>query len=229
MTQVIGTDVFKEPKTGRYVAFFDLDNTILSINSGAVLVREAHRSGLMSTSDFLHAIYLSWLFKFNLRDTAGIVLEMGKWLKGVEVDGATIFCEHIVKHYLIDAIRPEIYSEIRFHKLNNAEIVILSSAVMQICKPLGSHIGADNVICTVMEVADGVFTGWPVDKFCFEEEKKIRLKQYCEKNNHSLSEAYYYGDSISDLAALEVVGHPVCVQPDRKLSRATLGKGWRVI
>ncbi len=226
---MISTNVFKEPKAKRYVAFFDLDKTILSINSGAVLVREAHKSGLMSTSDLLHAIYLSWLFKFNLRDTAGIVLEMGKWLKGVEVDKATIFSEHIVKHYLIDAIRPEIYSEIRFHKQNNAEIVILSSAVMQICKPLGSHIGADDVICTVMEVADRVFTGGPVGKFCFEEEKKIRLMQYCEKNNHNLREAYYYGDSISDLSALEVVGHPVCVQPDRKLSRTAFEKGWRII
>jgi phosphoserine phosphatase len=47
--------------------------------------------------------------------------------------------------------------------------------------------------------------------------------------NYSLSEAYYYGDSISDLSALEVVGHPVCVQPDRKLSRIAHKNGWRII
>jgi phosphoserine phosphatase len=80
-----------------------------------------------------------------------------------------------------------------------------------------------------MEVADGVFTGSPENSFCLEDEKRIRLKQYCELRNYNLSEVYYYGDSISDLSALEVVGHPVCVQPDRKLSRIAHEKGWRIL
>jgi phosphoserine phosphatase len=80
-----------------------------------------------------------------------------------------------------------------------------------------------------MEAADGVFKGSAENKFCLEDEKRIRLMQYCEMRNYSLSEAYYYGDSISDLSALEVVGHPVCVQPDRKLSRIAHKNGWRII
>jgi len=213
----------------KYAAFFDLDKTLLSINSGSVLVREAYKRGLMSTSDLLNAIYLSWLYKFNLRDTSIIVSGMGRWLKGMPPDEMNVLSEYVVNKHLVDAIRPEIYSEIKYHRENNAEIVILSSAIIQICRPLGSYIGADNIVCTVMEVADGVFTGLPVDKFCFEDEKRIRLIQYCEMRNYSLSETYYYGDSISDLQALEVVGHPVCVRPDRKLSRISHKNGWRII
>jgi HAD superfamily hydrolase (TIGR01490 family) len=213
----------------KYVAFFDLDKTILSINSGSALVREAYKRGLMNTSDLLNAIYLSWLYKFHLRDTSRIVSGMGRWLKGVTPDEANALSEHVVNKHLVDAIRPEIYSEIKFHRENNAEIVILSSAIHQICKPLGSHIGADNIICTEMEVLDGVFTGSAENNFCFEDEKRIRLIQYCEMKNYDLHEAFYYGDSISDLSALEVVGHPVCVQPDRKLLRISHKNGWRII
>lgn len=217
-----------EPQAKRYVAFFDLDKTILSINSGSVLVREAYKRGLMSTSDLLNAIYLSLLYKFQLRDTTLIISGMGRWLKGLTVDEVNVLSEHVVNKHLIDAIRPEIYSEIKFHKENNAEVVILSSVIIQICRPLASYIGMDNFICTAMEVADGVFTGSAENKFCFEDEKRVRLKQYCEDRDYKLSEAFYYGDSISDFPALEVVGHPVCVEPDRKLSRIARERGWRV-
>jgi len=217
------------PQTKRYVAFFDIDNTILSINSGSKLVREAYKSGLMNNSDLLNAIYLSWLYKFHLRDTDLIVSGMGRWLKGHTVDEVNLLSEHVVNKHLVNAIRPEIYSEIKFHKENNAEVVILSSVIIQICRQLGSYIGVDNIICTVMEVADGVFTGSPENSFCFEDEKRMRLMQYCEMRNYSLSEAFYYGDSISDLTALKVVGHPVCVQPDRKLFRIAHENGWRIL
>jgi HAD superfamily hydrolase (TIGR01490 family) len=218
-----------EPTAKSYVAFFDLDKTLLSINSGSVLVREAYKRGLMSTSELLNAIYLSWLYKFHLRDTSIIVSAMGIWLKGMTLDEMNGLSEHVLIKHLIDAIRPEIYTEIKFHRGNNAEIVILSSAIIQICKPLGTYIGADNILCTVMEVADGVFTGLPEKNFCFEDEKRKRLIQYCEMRNYILSEAFYYGDSISDLPALKVVGHPVCVRPDRKLSRISHQNGWRIL
>jgi HAD superfamily hydrolase (TIGR01490 family) len=182
----------------------------------------------MSTSDLLNAIYLSCLYKFRLRDTTFIISGMGRWLKGLTVNEVNVLSEHVVNKHLVDAIRLEIYSEIKFHKENNAEIVILSSVIIQICRPLGSYISADNFICTAMEVVDGVFTGSVENKFCFEDEKRVRLKQYCEAGNYNLNEAFYYGDSISDFPALEVVGHPVCVEPDRKLSRIARERGWKV-
>lgn len=214
--------------TKSYIAFFDLDRTILSINSGSVVVREAYKSGLMSTADLLNAIYLSSLYKFHLKDTAHIISGMGKWLKGLRVDEVNVLSEYIVNKYLVDAIRPEIYSEIKFHREHNAEIVILSSVMIEICRLLGSHLGVDNFICTVMEVVDGVLTGLPEKNFCFEDEKRVRLKEYCEIWHYNLSEAFYYGDSISDLPALEVVGHPVCVAPDRKLSGIANKRDWRI-
>ncbi len=212
-----------------YIAFFDLDRTILNLNSGPVLVREAYKSGFMSTSNLLNAIYYSWLYKFHLRDTARIIAGMGKWLKGLTVNEVSALSELIVTNHLLHAIRPELVSEIKFHKEKNAEVVILSSVIVQICKSLGSHLGVDNQICTTMEVVDGVFTGLPSGKFCFDDEKRVRLIEYCKNNNYDPAESYYYGDSIADFPALEVVGHPVCVYPDRKLATIAGKRKWRII
>jgi len=212
-----------------YAAFFDIDKTILSINSGPVLVREAYRRGLMSTSDLINALYLSFLHKFDLRDPLLLVIGMGSWLRGVRVEKLNTLSETIVNKHLIKSVRPEIISEIEFHKKNNGEIVILSSVLIQIGRLLGTYIGADNLICTSMEEDGGAFTGLPEDSYCIGDEKRVRLVRYCESRNYDLSEAFYYGDSISDLMALQVVGNPVCVKPDRKLSRIAHKEGWRII
>jgi HAD superfamily hydrolase (TIGR01490 family) len=212
-----------------YVACFDLDKTVLNINSGSVFVREAYRGGLMNLSDLLHAIYLSWLYKFNLRDTSLIISGMGKWLKGTSVEEVNLLSELVVNKHLIVSIRPEVLNEINYHKSQNAEIVILSSVMIEICRLLGSHIGADNYLCTKMEVKNGVYTGSPENNFCFDDEKRVRLIEYCKIRNYNINEAYYYGDSIADLPALEVVGHQVCVSPDKKLATIAHNRGWRVI
>lgn len=211
-----------------YIAFFDLDKTIISINSGPVLVKEAYRSGLMSTKNLINALYLSWLYKFHLRDTSILISFMGKWLKGLTVEKVSDLSDRVVQKYLVKVIRPEIYSEISFHREQNAEIVILSSVMIDICRFLGPHLGIDKFICTTMEAVDGILTGLPEKNFCFNDEKRVRLTEYCKIMNYNLHDAFYYGDSISDLPALEVVGHPVCVVPDKQLLKIARIKGWKI-
>ena len=215
-----------KPKS--YIAFFDLDKTILSINSGSRLVREAHNRKLMSTPDFVKAVYYSLLYKFHLRDTDRIISGMGQWLKGIRVDAVEDLSVTIVKEYLIAAIRPEILNEIKYHKEYDAEVVILSSAMTEICKPIQTHIGFDTIICSKMKIENGYFTGLPETKFCFEEEKRERLIEYCLSRNYNPDHAFYYGDSIADIPPLEAVGHPVCVSPDKKLRRIALERGWEI-
>ena len=52
---------------------------------------------------------------------------------------------------------------------------------------------------------------------------------YCDKNIYSASDAWYYGDSISDLTALKAVGNPVCVNPDKKLKKEALKRVWKIL
>jgi len=87
----------------------------------------------------------------------------------------------------------------------------------------------DDIICSDIEVKNGYLTGRPRGRLCFGEEKKSRLREYCEKNNTKTSDAWYYGDSISDLPALSSVGNPLCVNPDKKLKKAAHKRGWKTL
>ena len=107
--------------------------------------------------------------------------------------------------------------------------MILSSALTTICRQMAENLNIDDIICSGLEVKNGYMTGRPLGHLCFGEEKAVRLKRYCEIFNFSLSEAWYYGDSISDLHALSVVGNPVCVNPDKKLKKAAKRRGWKIV
>jgi phosphoserine phosphatase len=44
-----------------------------------------------------------------------------------------------------------------------------------------------------------------------------------------LAESTAYSDSASDVPFLEAVGHPVAVNPDRRLRAIARERGWRVL
>jgi phosphoserine phosphatase len=52
--------------------------------------------------------------------------------------------------------------------------------------------------------------------------------EFCEAGKYKSFEAYYYADSVSDLPALEAVGHPVCITPDKKLRFVAHHRGWTI-
>src|SRR5207244_8775371 len=54
------------------------------------------------------------------------------------------------------------------------------------------------------------------------------LHEYAERNGVVLSESFAYADSLSDLPMLEMVGTPVAVNPDARLSQVAGQRGWRV-
>ncbi len=216
-------------KTDKYIAFFDLDLTIISINSGAVLVREAYKTGFLNKFGMLRAIYLTLLYRLRLRKPETIIASMACWLKGVTNDEFSELSKRLVKNYLIPSIRPEILDEIDKHRKNGAEIALLSSALSDICNGIADYLNFDSVISTKMESVDGIMTGKPQGKFCFGKQKSIMLIDYCTKMNYKPEESYYYGDSISDLNVLETVGNPVCIAPDKRLKKIALKRSWRVL
>ena len=212
----------------KHIAFFDIDKTILRINSGEALIRHAYQKGIMNTIGILKAIYTGFQYKYGWKDSHKIINKMGSWLNGISEDKFNKLSNDIFHKDILTNIRPNIIKEIKDLQAKGSEVVILSSTVKSICEPLGKHLAVDNIICTELEVKNGKLTGMPVGKFCFRDEKLIRLREYCEQRNIDLKDVAYYADSIDDLPALEKVGYPICITPDRKLKKIAIKKGWTI-
>ncbi len=54
------------------------------------------------------------------------------------------------------------------------------------------------------------------------------MMAYADAEGLSLEESVAYADSASDLPMLEVVGHPVAVNPEPKLAAIARKRGWHV-
>ncbi|HBZ20549.1 MAG TPA: hypothetical protein DEO60_05430 [Bacteroidales bacterium] len=211
-----------------YIAFFDLDNTLINSNSGKLLVMEARARGMMTKRNLIKAVWMIFLYRFSIIEPEKIISEMLQWLNGVPVTAINRLASEVFLKKMIRTISDEARREVIWHQERNAATVILSSALYPVCQAVAGHLNIDAIICTRLETVDGKCTGKAEGNPCYGEEKAVRLIDYCEKNNNKVENVWYYGDSFSDFPALEIAGTPVCVNPDRKLLRAANKNNWKI-
>ena len=103
-------------------------------------------------------------------------------------------------------------------------IVIVSASSDVYMRVLPEFLPCDDVICTVCEARDGVYTG-KVGKNCKGAEKVRRIEEWLAGQGLSIdhSASSGYGDSHSDAPMLQLTGSPVLVNPKRKLRDALPG------
>jgi len=212
-----------------YIAFYDLDHTILEDNSATHLVHEARGKDLMSERLFRHAVWLSILYKLGIGNSTKMIVRMLSWLKGLPAKSVFELCEKVFTKHIVGRIRPEILETIREHRARNGGVVLLSSATEPICKPVASHLEMDDIICSLLDEQEGLLTGTTRGKLVYAKEKENRLRSYCKEHGYSEADAYYYGDSFTDEHVMKAVGHPVAVDPDKKLLRIALKNNWSIM
>lgn len=209
-----------------YIAFFDLDRTILRTSNGTPLVLEAYKRKIMTRRDLISAIRYSILYKLEWKETTKILSEMAAWIEGLDEKKFRDFAQEVVKSKLIDEIRPEVYQEMEMHRKEGAGLVMLSAATIYVCQPIAEHLGMDDVISSELEVKEGVFTGIPAGTINYGDQKLVRFETYCEKNQIDREKAWFYTDSHTDIPVMEEVGYPICVAPDRRLRKHAQQKNW---
>ena len=216
-------------KAFSYIAFYDLDHTILKDNSATHLVHVARARGIMSEKHFRQAVWLSILYKLGIGDSTKMIIRMLGWIRGLKVSDVERLCEEVFADQIRHQVRPEIRETLRKHRENGGAVVLLSSASEPICRPVVRHLGMDDLICSILESRDGLLTGKTVGKLVYEREKKVRMLQYCADKDQDPRLAYYYGDSFTDQYVMEAVGFPVAVDPDRRLLRIARQKDWEIL
>ncbi|HGY55461.1 MAG TPA: haloacid dehalogenase-like hydrolase [Caldithrix abyssi] len=215
--------------TQPYAAFFDLDNTIFNVNSGKLMVEHALENGLMKRKDILRVMLLSLGYRIGVISPEMIMAKVSGLLKGTPEEDMVRFSKRIFDEQLKTHIREDIVREIRRHRQNGGRVVILSASTAYMCIPVKEYLKMDDTVCSEMEVQNGLLTGRPRGAYCYGMEKVHRLRAYCEEHGFSIEETWYYGDSHSDIPVLEIVGHPVCVTPDKSLNKIAGKRGWNII
>jgi HAD superfamily hydrolase (TIGR01490 family) len=211
-----------------YPVFIDVDRTILSINSGTSMIMASTREGILTFNQLLEALFLTILHRSRVITSEKIISRIARFFAGKSESVITDFSDRLFNDSLSFSIRPGALSAIEYHRSRNAELVILSASTNYTCIPLMRELKITNMLCTEMEIENGIFTGKPKSDYCFGLEKLNRAARFCNERGYHLKDAWYYGDSISDLPILEAVGNPRCVVPDKKLKKIAGKRGWDI-
>jgi phosphatidylglycerophosphatase C len=116
-----------------------------------------------------------------------------------------IGAEH-ARRVLATQIRPEMRERIAWHRDRGHEVAIVSASLDVYLDEIGRELGVDHVICTTLEVRDGLLTGAMVDGNCRGANKVRRLRAaFSDLDDREL---WAYGDSAGDDAMLAIADHP---------------------
>ncbi len=212
-------------------AFFDLDKTIVSRSSSLALSRPLYRAGMVSRGQLLRGAYAQLVYLLVGADEQKMErLKQGMLQLTKGWDRRQI--ERLVQDVLLDVIDPYVYQEaldlIAHHKDQGRRIYIVSSSPEEVVRPLARHFGVAGVIATRARVGpDNRYTG-ELEFYAYGEEKAEAIRKIAARSGLDLAGSYAYTDSITDLPMLEIVGHPVAVNPDKDLRHTAGERGWEI-
>jgi HAD superfamily hydrolase (TIGR01490 family) len=215
-------------RPARVGAFFDMDKTLIAENSASLFMRARYERGEISGMDLVKGIAAYVQYKVGLLDIrnwtqATMVQFEGQSEAELETEALGWFEESVAP-----TIYPEAETIVREHLEAGHFVAIVSGATKFVVKPLCERLGIDHMLYTRLEVEDGLFTGRIEEPICFEEGKIYWLQQFIDEHRIDLAKSYFYTDSITDRPLMDLVGHPVAVNPDPMLYREAVRRSWPV-
>ncbi len=118
------------------------------------------------------------------------------------------------------------------HRAANDVCIIITATNSFVTAPIARAFGVEHLIATEPEQKDGEFTGAVAGVPSFREGKITRLEGWMAErgwNWNSFADTTFYSDSLNDLPLLNMVNHPVAVDPDATLRAHAERNGWRII
>lgn len=115
------------------------------------------------------------------------------------------------------------------HRQLDHELMIISATNFFVCEPIGHMLEVPTVLATRPEIIDNRYTGRFLGTPTYKQGKVTVLNQWIADSHHELAGAYFYSDSLNDLALLEQVDNPVAVSPDDDLKAIALARDWKII
>lgn len=213
-------------------AFFDLDRTLISGASIFPFAVQAWRAGLVSNTEIMRwgISAISFMLIGDLGDDRSDKARtdfLGK-VAGVSVEQIAEVARALLPN-LVGNVRPESRKLVKMHHEAGRDTWILSASPQGIVEPLADALGMTGAIGTKGKVVDGYYTAELDGPFVYGEGKADAIRQLAERLDYDLTRSYAYSDSISDLPMLELVGHPVTVNPDSPLEEIAYERGWPVV
>jgi HAD superfamily hydrolase (TIGR01490 family) len=210
---------------GPRAAMFDMDRTLLRVDSSMSWIRFLRRRGELSKRFVAKSLWWSVQYKLALLDIDSMADRVAMRLEG------TYESEMIEKSALWHSrdlerqVAPKALEAIAAHRERGDVVVLLTGGGPYAARNVARTVGIEHVLCTELEVEDGRFTG-RLSQRCFGSHKVTVAERWADEHGIDLDEAVFYSDSYNDLPMLSRIGQPIAVNADPRLRRHAERHGW---
>lgn len=216
------------PDGPQICAIFDFDGTIISGFSAITFIREQVRRGDISPREFLEVASAMTSFGLGNMGFSGLMAVTSQLMRGIEESAYIELGEELFTNHIARLVYPESRALIQAHMAKGHTVAVISSATPYQVEPAAADLGIENVLCTNLEVEDGVFTGNVVKPTCFGQGKVDAAEVLAESVAADLDDAFFYSDSTDDQLLLERVGNAIALNPSEKLRAVARDYDWPI-
>jgi putative phosphoserine phosphatase/1-acylglycerol-3-phosphate O-acyltransferase len=221
-------EIREGPKGPKIGALFDLDQTLLAGFSATSFIRERFVTGRMSPQELGTTFYGALSFALGRTGFSALMSATTAVYRGLAESMLEEVGEEVFVKHLATQIYPESRALVEAHQEAGHTVAIITSATRYQAEPLARDMGIEHVLCTEIEVKQGVFTGEVIRPTCYGEGKVVAARSLAAREDLDLDESYFYSDSHEDLALLEAVGRPRPLNPNRQLAQIAKERQWPV-
>ncbi len=214
---------------GRTAAFFDVDGTLLSVQSGTLYIGYLRRRRLMSLADQMRIYWAFLTYRLGVLNMRRLADVTSRWLCEREEREVAEHCLDWYRSEVSRYFRPAVVALVEEHRAAGHVVALLTGGTHYLNDHVAADLGIDHVIASELEVVGGRFTGKPIPPLCYGKGKLVHAERFAQAHGIDLGSSYYYADSITDLPVLGRVGHPRIVEPDPRLRREAGRRGWEVL
>ena len=209
-------------------ALFDLDRTLVRVNTTSLYVRYQRDAGQATWRDSLRMAV--WLARYTVgMIDAQAVAEKALAAFAGQSEAAMIEdCVKCYAKYIHEHVSDQGRAAVAKHREAGDLVAIVTGTTPYAAEPVARELGIEHIVCTRLEVADGLFTGKVHKPLAYAHGKVVLTELLAQQLGFALEDCAFYTDSITDLPLLERVRQPVAVNPDPRLRRIAAKRGWPI-
>ncbi|HTJ47015.1 MAG TPA: HAD family hydrolase [Kofleriaceae bacterium] len=208
-------------------AFFDLDKTVLRIDTAFSWVRFLYRRGEVDATYLGKAVWWSALYKMAVLDMETLATKLTATMKGQAEAELIAKTDRWHLEDVFPHVAPQARVAMARHRREGDLIVLLTGSTQYAAEVVARGLGVEHVLCSRLEVKDGLFTG-KLSQMCFKHHKVPIAERFAAGHDVDLDASSFYSDSYNDLPMLSRVGTAIAVNPDARLARHARARGWRI-
>jgi alcohol-forming fatty acyl-CoA reductase len=222
----------RSARTRRRAAFYDLDGTLVDLNlvhaALFVLANLGEWSGRISYLAGM-AARAPRLYLAERLDRYLLNVVLFEVFKGVSRDRLEVLGEEYCERVLTGHLYPHAVEMVEANRTAGIEPVLVTGSPDFIVAPLARHLGVETYAANRLAFVHGKATGRLRDPVMAGSEKAAWCAQWSAGEGIRMADCWGYADSIYDLPFLAALGHPVVVNPDRKLESTAYQRHWPIV